>query len=77
TFLLFLNTQRAVVEGIFPLFGTLLMVRCSHLSTLLGSFAQATTKVLQFPIKARGQQFKSIIFEGVKSAACQISLCRK
>ena len=44
------------------------MVRCSHLSTLLGSFAQATTKVLQFPIKARGQQFKSIIFEGVKSA---------
>ena len=54
------------IDGsIFPSFHIAWLVRTSP------------TKVLQFSIKARGQQFKSIILEGVKSAASQISLCRK
>ena len=70
TFLLFLNAQSVSIKGVSSLFSAI----CS---LMFPSFHVFGTKVRQFPRTAKAHFYQSIILEGVKSAACQISLCRK
>lgn len=70
TFLLFLNAQSVSIKGVSSLFSAI----CS---LMFPSFHVFGTKVRQFPRTATVHSYQSIILEGVKSAACQISLCRK
>ena len=70
TFLLFINTQKTMMEGVFPLFGAFCCL-------MFPSFHVFGTKVRQFPRTATVHSYQSIILEGVKSAACQISLSLK
>ena len=69
-FILFLNVLNVSIKGVSSLFSAV----CS---LMFPSFHVFGTKVRQFPIKARRRLSQSIILEGMKSAACQISLCRK
>ena len=56
---------------------TIVKVDSAICSLMFPSFHVFGTKVRQFPRTAKAHFYQSIILEGVKSAACQISLCRK
>lgn len=63
-------TRSVSIKGVSSLFSAI----CS---LMFPSFHVFGTKVRQFPRTAKAHSYQSIILEGVKSAACQISLCRK
>ena len=65
---MFLNAQSVSIKGVSFLFSAI----CS---LMFPSFHLFGTKVRQFPRTAKAHSYQSIILEGVKSAACQISLC--
>ena len=69
-FYLELGAQSVSIKGFSSLFSAI----CS---LMFPSFHVFGTKVRQFPRTAKAHSYQSIILEGVKSAACQISLCLK